>query len=242
MSEAGIETAVSRHSIHVRGLKFRSDGRDLLDIDKLDILTPSPTMILGPNGAGKSLLLRVLHGLIRPTSGTVQAGSGPSRQAMVFQSPVLLRRSVAANINYALKVLRVAPSERAVRQRELLELGGLSERAGQAARTLSGGEQQRLAMVRALSGEPAILFLDEPTSSLDPNASQVLEALIGRVVSKGTKIVMVTHDLGLASRLGKEIVFLDHGKVREQTPAAVFFENPRSDEARAFLSRHLVLQ
>ncbi len=241
MSEACGADRPGDATIRVRGLKFRSGGQDLLEIADLKIDTPAPTMILGPNGAGKSLLLRLMHGLIPPSEGSVRVGSGGTAQAMVFQAPILLRRSVASNIMYALKVQHVARKRREGRLNELLELGGLARRARQPARTLSGGEQQRLAMVRALANEPKVLFLDEPTSSLDPHGSQQLEALIAKVAAGGTKVVMVTHDLGLASRLGEEIVFLHHGQVREQTPEAEFFERPRSQEARSFLSRHLVL-
>lgn len=231
--------------IAVNGLSYGADGQRLLQIEALRIASPGPTVILGPNGAGKSLFLRLLHGLIAPDSGSIRlsgrgGGAGP-RQAMVFQKPVLLRRSVAANVNYALKVQGVLRAGRKDRVRHFLEMGGLLERARQQARTLSGGEQQRLALVRALAGQPEILFMDEPTSSLDPNASLALEELIEKTVANGTKVVMVTHDLGLARRLADDVLFLHQGQLCEQTPAQDFFETPQSAEARAFLARNLVI-
>ncbi len=233
--------------ITVRDLVYKTDGQQLLQIGSLNIANSGPTMILGPNGAGKSLFLRLLHGLIEPTMGVISfngqiASSGHRRaQGMVFQKPVLLRRSVAANINYALKVHRVERAERGQRVLELLHRGNLSGRARQAARTLSGGEQQRLALVRALASEPAVLFLDEPTSSLDPGASLAIEEMIAQTASSGTKIVMITHDLGLAQRLANEILFFHNGKVCEQAMATDFFLGPQSKEAQAFLAGRLLL-
>ena len=234
--------------IVVANLTYEAGGQRLVDVNALEIRTAGPTMILGPNGAGKSLFLRLLHGLIVPTSGEIlfagQAADTSLRrgQAMVFQKPVLLRRSVAANITYALAAHGVPRRARAARVRHLLGQGDLTGRAYQPARTLSGGEQQRLALVRALATEPAILFLDEPTSSLDPAASHDIEELITDAARSGTKIIMVTHDLGLAQRLADEIVFLHLGRVVEQSLAESFFKRPHSAEAQAFLASKLVLK
>jgi len=231
----------------LENLVFRAGGRTLLDVAGLTIGAGGPTLILGPNGAGKSLLLRLMHGLIPPASGEVRYNGcalGTAvrrRQAMVFQRPVLLRRSVAANIDYALKVHGVPRVARRERVAELLRLGDLAERANQPARTLSGGEQQRLAVVRAISTRPHILFMDEPTSSLDPGATQAIESLLRRVADAGTKIVMVTHDVGQARRLAAEIVFVHGGRIVEQTPVARFFDEPASQPARQFLAGGLVL-
>jgi tungstate transport system ATP-binding protein len=234
--------------IRVETLTYVAGGQRLVDVRALEIGVAGPTMILGPNGAGKSLFLRLLHGLIEPTSGKVLfAGHLADKalrrqQAMVFQKPVLLRRSVAANITYALAAHGVPRRGRRALVEHLLRKGNLVERGHQPARTLSGGEQQRLALVRALASDPAILFLDEPTSSLDPAASHDIEALIGQAAHGGTKIIMVTHDLGLAQRLADEIVFLHLGRVVEQRPAEDFFKQPRSAYARAFLASKLLLK
>ena len=238
---------VSVLPLQAENLVFRAGGRTLLDVAGLTIAAGGPTLILGPNGAGKSLLLRLLHGLITPASGQLRYnGRGLDkavrrRQAMVFQRPVLLRRSVAANVDYALKVHGMPRIARRERVAALLAMGDLAARANQPARTLSGGEQQRLAVVRAISTAPDILFMDEPTSSLDPGATQAIESLLRRVAAAGTKIVMVTHDIGQARRLAAEIVFVHGGRIVEQTPVDRFFDEPVSQPARQFLAGGLVL-
>ena len=199
-------------------------------------------VVLGANGAGKSVLLRVLHGLLQPGAGELSWGgerARPREQAMVFQRPVMLRRSALANIEYALAVNGVQGDERASRAREAIERVGLSHLSDRAARVLSGGEQQRLALARAWSLRPRVLFLDEPTASLDPAAAGEVERIIGEIRAAGTAIVMTTHHLGLARRTGGEIVFLDAGRVCEMTPAVLFFERPLSKEAKRFLEAEL---
>ncbi len=233
--------------IVAENLTYLADARKLLDVEYLEITAGGPTVFLGPNGAGKSLFLRLLHGLIQPTSGTIrfrntQLDPASRRgQAMVFQNPVLLRRSVAANIEYALKVHDVKRAKRRGKVQQLLAQSGLSGQGGQSARTLSGGEQQRLAFVRAMAGDPDILFLDEPTSSLDPQASGEIENMITQATNAGTKIVLVTHDLGLARRTSVEIVFLSEGRVCEKTSCENFFQRPSSPEGRTFLARNQAL-
>ena len=161
-----------------RGLTYRIGGSNLVDAIDLDLPSRSLTMVMGPNGAGKSLLLRLMHGLLRPTAGQVTWGGNPlddavrKQQAMVFQRPVLLRRSVAANIRFVLKLRGLANPERVL---EVLEYAGLARQAHQPARLLSGGEQQRLALARALALDPQVLFMDEPTASLDPASTAAIE-------------------------------------------------------------------
>jgi tungstate transport system ATP-binding protein len=201
----------------------------------------SPSIIVGPNGAGKSVLLRLLHGLLAPSTGRVLwAGDAARRQAMVFQRPVLLRRSVLANAVYPLKLAGVAAAEREPRARAALEMVGLAALADRPARRLSGGEQQRLALARAAALSPEVLFLDEPCASLDPTATRAVEEIVGTLAARGTKIVMTTHDLGQARRLAGEVLFLNRGRLREQTPAAAFFNQPATPEAAAFLRGELV--
>ena len=229
------------------GLRFAINGRALVDVEALDIQPGMPTVIMGPNGAGKSLLLRLLHGLIVPSSGSITWAGKPAgetiqhNQAMVFQRPVLLRRSVAANIDYALKVHGITRSERQPRVEAWLEKADLKPLARQPARTLSGGEQQRLSLARALAVEPQILFLDEPTASLDPVSTQAIETLIRDASDRGTKIIMVTHDPGQAKRLAGEVIFIHRGEISEKTPAKTFFKSPSSEQARAFLSGGLLI-
>lgn len=198
----------------------------------------TPTVLLGPNGSGKSTLIRLAMGLLAPTSGRVTWGGRTllgERLAMVFQRPVMLRRTAAANVTYALN--RNDPG----RASELLALVGLTHLANRPARKLSGGEQQRLALARALARNPEILFLDEPTASLDPAATKSVEDVIGAVAASGVKIVMATHDIGQARRLAGDIVFLVRGRLAERADAAQFFNVPATNEAVAFLRGDLVI-
>lgn len=228
--------------LEARGITVRFDGHTALEDVSFALDGAMPTAILGANGAGKSVLLRVLHGLIAPTSGAVTwAGSTerPREQAMVFQRPVLLRRSAIANIEYALAVNGVDGSSRATRARAALERVGLAHLAGRQARVLSGGEQQRLALARAAALEPRVLFLDEPTASLDPSASAEVERTMGEIGRAGAALIFTTHNLGLAKRVAGEILFLHAGRLVERAPAATFFNHPRSPEAAAFLEGEL---
>lgn len=231
----------------VSGLVYAPEGVTLIEIPSLEIGAGAPTVIMGPNGAGKSLLLRLLHGLIQPTGGEITWRGAPAtptlrhRQAMVFQRPVLLRRSVAANIDYVLRIRGLPRRERAERRRDVLAAGNMLAFADRGARGLSGGEQQRLAVLRALATEPDVLFMDEPTSSLDPAATLEIERLVSRAASGGTKIVFVTHDPGQARRLAGDILFLHHGRIAEHSPAPAFFDQPVSEPARAFLEGRLAL-
>ena len=198
------------------------------------------SVILGPNGAGKSLVLRLADGLLAPTAGRVRwLGPGAARaaraRALVFQRPVLLRRSAAANVDYALRLRGLPAQERARRAERVLAATGLEGLAGRPARRLSGGEQQRLALARAWALEPEVLLLDEPASALDPAASRALEEAIRAIRAEGTKIVMTTHDLAQAERMADEVLFLYRGRLLEHAPAAAFFHEPRSAEAKAFL-------
>ena len=223
----------------------KAGAKRLIDGVSLTLAPGALTCVMGPNGAGKSLLLRLVAGLIRPSGGRVGYGGaaepGKNRIAFVFQRPVLLRRSVAANLDHALKTYGVARAERPGRIAEFLALGQLAGLAGRPARVLSGGEQQRLSMVRALAARPALLLLDEPTTSLDPQATAAIEALIRKVAGEGVKVVLVTHDRDQARRLAGEIVFLHHGRIAEQGGAARFFDQPQSPEAQAYLAGRLLL-
>ncbi len=203
------------------------------------------TVVLGANGAGKSVLLRILHGLLSPGHGEIRWNGRPPgpavwrRQAMVFQTPVLLRRSVAANIAFALAARGLLRAERRRRLAAVLEGCGLADLARRPARRLSGGERQRVALARALALEPELLLLDEPTASLDPAATRAIETLLLQAREAGTRIVLVTHDVAQARRLAEEVVFLHAGRVIEQAPAAAFFAAPRSAAARAYIEGRL---
>jgi tungstate transport system ATP-binding protein len=223
-------------------VSFAVDGRAIIDRVSMEIAENLRTVILGPNGAGKSVLLRLCHGLLAPTSGRITwrgPASAGARQAMVFQRPVMLRRSALANIVYGLALAGISRRERELRARDVLEAVGLLAVADRSARVLSGGEQQRLALARAWALGPEVLFLDEPTANLDPGATRDVESLIGQIRASGTKIVMTTHNLGQARRLGDEILFLSQGRLVERTPVEEFFRKPASAEADAFIRGEL---
>ena len=226
------------------GLCFSAGDVEILRDVSLTITAGAPTLLIGANGAGKSVLLRLLHGLLKPSAGrvfwTMPTEHAARRQAMVFQRPVLLRRSVLANTLYPLTLAGVASEERLTRAEEALALVGLADRADDAARKLSVGQQQRLALARAAALQPELLFLDEPSASLDPAATRAVEEIVLTLAQRGTKIVMTTHDLAQARRLAGDVVFLHRGSVLEQAPAEAFFRQPASATARAFLRGELV--
>jgi tungstate transport system ATP-binding protein len=205
----------------------------------------APTVLIGPNGAGKTSLLKLAMGLISPSQGRLTWGgrenAGASHRAFVFQRPVMLRRRAGANLRYALKAANVPRRQREARANELLALVGLRDLAERPARKLSGGEQQRLALARALAKEPQVLFLDEPSASLDPAATKAIEDIIRDVSLRGIKVVMATHDLGEAKRLAGEIVLMHRGRIVEVSPADAFFSAPKTDEARRFVAGELLL-
>jgi tungstate transport system ATP-binding protein len=201
-----------------------------------------PTVLIGPNGSGKTTLIKLAMGLIAPTAGSIrhaQADQAACRQAIVFQKPVMLRRTAAGNVAYALNAAGRAANAAAIVK--LLDRVGLAALADRPARRMSGGEQQRLALARALARDPEVLFLDEPTASLDPAATKAVEDIVEGTAAGGVKIVMSTHDLGQARRLAGDIVFLAKGRLVEHAPAERFFAAPATPEARSFVAGELVI-
>lgn len=227
--------------LRLEGVSYAAGGRTIIEPLDLTLEAGASTIILGANGAGKSVLMRLMHGLLAPCTGRIAwSTDGPRRrQAMVFQRPVMLRRSALANVVYALDAAGVPVGQQSRLAREALEEVGLAHAAGRAARVLSGGEQQRLALARAWALHPEVLFLDEPTANLDPGATREIEAVIKAFDVAGTKIVMSTHSLGQARRLGDEVIFLHQGRVAERAPIEKFFPQPASPEAAAFVKGEL---
>lgn len=217
----------------------------MLDRVTLSIAAGPPTVLIGPNGAGKTTLLRAAMGLVAPARGTVtwqgRPHVPPVRRAIVFQRPTMLRRTTSANIRYALQAARIARGGHDDTIGRLLALVGLGHAADRPARRLSAGEQQRLALARALAREPDVLFLDEPTASLDPASTLAIEDIIRAVSQRGIKVVLSTHDLGEARRLAGEIVLLHRGRIVETSAASDFFESPMTDEARRFVAGELLV-
>jgi tungstate transport system ATP-binding protein len=235
--------------LRILGALIVRDGQTLLAIDDMTLNAGRRTVVLGANGAGKTLFLKLCHGLIAPSAGSVRfaldggrvAGTNGQRKAhaMVFQKPVLLRRSVFANFTHALSMVGHGLLARRRLARAALARYGLAALADRPARVLSGGEQQRLAIARAASLDPELLFLDEPCSALDPTASCQIEDMLRALHVDGVTLVMSTHDLGQARRLADDILFFDRGRLVESGPASAFFGNPKTPEAQAFLESRL---
>jgi tungstate transport system ATP-binding protein len=228
--------------VQLNGVGVRFGGVQALEGINLRVAAGERLALVGANGSGKSTLLRVLHGLVAPARGSVLRDSG-ARQAMVFQRPHMLRLSALNNVALALWI-RGTPWKQA-RERALAALGrvGLGEVALRNARTLSGGQQQRLALARAWSLQPDLLFLDEPTSSLDPHAKRDVEALMAEFAQAGMTLVFASHNLGQVKRLATRVVYLEQGRVLADLPVQDFFNRPllgeTSREAYLFIKGEL---
>jgi tungstate transport system ATP-binding protein len=228
-----------------KALSFAAGGKVLLDNVSFSLPRGGLMALVGPNGSGKSLTLRLCHGLLTPTSGQVSWAipsdmAGWRRHAMVFQKPVMLRRSARANIVHALAAVGMDRRAREMRSNMALERFGMRDFAGLPARLLSGGEQQRLAIARAWAMSPEILFLDEPTSQLDPGATRQIEEMLVTLKTEGVTLVMASHDMGQVRRIADRVLFLNRGRLVEDTPTRIFFDAPSSGDARAFVSGDLV--
>jgi tungstate transport system ATP-binding protein len=200
--------------------------------------------LLGANGSGKTTLLRLLHGLLPPSGGEcerlpLQPEARAPVVAMLFQRPFLLNLSAQRNVRLALALRGVPRGERARRCQVALQRVGLDAFAARPARSLSGGQQQRLALARAWALQPDLLYLDEPTASLDPGAKREIEALVEEVAAAGVTLVMSTHNLGQAKRLASRIGYLEAGRLLVDLPADEFFSAALPREAALFVKGEL---
>lgn len=216
---------------HEKGKAFHSTN--------LEIFAHRTTVILGPNGAGKSILLKICHGLLKPSTGTLKMGQDTLKSAMVFPKPVLLRRTVLQNITYILGLEGIHKSEQNSIAMDALADFSMKSMSDRPARSLSSGEKQRLSLVRALLLKPDILFLDEPTANLDPKATSILEDMIGRSRESNMTIVMASHDLMQARRIAEDIIYIEDGSVIETSNADAFFNSPKSEQAKKFIEGRL---
>ncbi len=228
--------------IRIKNVTLRPGGRIVLDRLDATITTGGITAVIGPNGAGKSVTLRIIDGLLQPDDGTIRFGNRlpqDVRRALVFQRPSLLRASIARNVALALVPWKLSRQAIAHRVGQALVAVGLADRANEAARRLSGGEQQRLALARAWVTEPELLLLDEPTASLDPGATEEIERLIVSMARNGTKVVLVSHNLGQVARLAEDIIVMSNGRAVEHGRAHQILSAPRSAEAQAYIKGEL---
>ncbi len=185
------------------------------------------TVIVGPNGSGKTLLLKLIIGLIKPQSGRISLGEGVKkiRIGYVSQNIIFLRRNVYQNIAYPLQVRGQKKKDVFERVSYLLEKFGFEEKKSLSARNLSVGNKQYLSIIRSVANDPNLLILDEPSSNLDHKYSKKLEDVLKDEKEKGKKIILVTHDIFQAKRLGEEIIFLKNGKIVEQSSKKNFFSS-----------------
>jgi len=204
----------------------------------LDVRRGDFVALVGANGSGKTTLLRTLHGMVRYRGLRELADPGIA-QAMVFQRPFMLRLSVADNLRLALWLARVPRREWPDRAVLALRRVGMIDLGKRPARALSGGQQQRLALARAWAVKPEILFLDEPTASLDPASKKEVEALLAGFAADGMTLVMSTHNLGQAKRLASRVIYLDQGEVHADLPSEDFFGHRGGERAELFLKGEL---
>ena len=204
-----------------------------LDVHRGDFIA-----LVGANGSGKTTLLRLLHGLLAH-EGRRELADATAVQAMVFQKPFMLRLSVWNNLRVALWLAGVPAPQRTARAEQALQRVGLADLRDRPARALSGGQQQRLALARAWGVRPQVLFLDEPTASLDPSGKKEVEAVLAAFAAEGMTLVMSTHNLGQAKRLATRVVYLERGEILMDQPAAQFFDEPMEGPADLFLRGEL---
>ncbi len=207
----------------------------------------SCVVILGPNGAGKSLLIKTLCALQIPDQGQVfWADAAPDKLrrhqvGLMLQKPVLLRRSAESNLLYALR-LKGHDKQTSLRlSRDALEQAGLAHVASVHAARLSGGEQQRLALLRALLLEPDILFLDEATASVDPSSTLAIEQQLAQAKASGVTLVMVSHDIAQARRLADEVILMHQGQIVERAQCATFFQSPTKTLTKRWIAGDLLV-
>ena len=227
--------------VQLKGVDLRYGPVTALHGVDLRIAAGERVALIGANGSGKSTLLRVLHGLLRPSAGSILR-DGSLRQAMVFQRPFALRASALSNV--ALGLWLRGTRWHQAKQDALLALGrvGLAPVALRNARTLSGGQLQRLALARAWGLKPQVLLLDEPTASLDPHAKREVESLMAEFAGSGMTLVFASHNLGQVKRLATRVVYMERGRVLADLPVQAFFEGPlgaTSREAEMFVRGEL---
>ena len=230
--------------LSVKNLAYNKNKSELISNVNLEITGSGSTIILGHNGAGKSLLLKLLHGVIEPTTGSISWNNEApnTRQywrSFLLQKPTFFKRSARYNIEFVLEIAETPKHERPARCDEALKICGMGNLGERDAHSLSGGEQQKLSLARAWVLNPDVLLLDEPTVALDPPFTLSFEEIMQRFKQSHTKVIMTTHDLAQAKRLADEIVFIYNGKVLEQSPANQFFQQPTSEEAKKFISGQL---
>lgn len=218
-----------------------------LEVNKGEIVS-----LIGPSGSGKSTLLRCIHGLEKPDKGKIYMNDEPmdpqnkekyreqrNHMGFVFQHFNLFpHMTVLDNLNLAqTEVLGRSKEDATKKSLELLKRVGLQEKKDSYPNNLSGGQKQRVAIARALCMDPDMMLFDEPTSALDPEMIKEVLEVMKDLGKQGMTMIVVTHEMGFARKVGSRVVFLDHGEIIEDAPSEEFFSNPKSDRAKDFLSK-----
>ena len=210
-------------------------------------------VVIGPSGSGKSTFLRCLNLLEEPTGGEiifegknitdkkVNINKLREKMGMVFQQFNLFpHKTVLENITIApIKVKKMKKSDAEAKAIRLLEKVGLENKKDAYPVQLSGGQKQRIAIARALAMEPDVMLFDEPTSALDPEMVGEVLNVMKNLASEGMTMVVVTHEMGFAKEVGDRIVFMDGGNILESEKPEEFFENPKNERTKEFLSKVL---
>ena len=233
-------------SLKLEGIEKNYRELRALDDVTLKVEGGKVIILLGVNGAGKTTLLRIGAGLEKPDKGTVYFNNAPMtdkdlRQiaTLVFQRTAMFSKSVYDNLAYGLRLRGKTDSEIKEKITEALYEVGLNNFEKRRAKRTSGGEQQRIALARAFLLKPNILLLDEPTANLDPRIAVIIEKSIMKRKSKENIIIIATHNLNQAKRLGDEIVYIHKGKVVEMGSAEELFSNPKNELTRKFINGEL---
>lgn len=229
--------------IEIQNLKKSYQNQTVLNIDHCLISHGKITALVGPNGAGKSTFLSLIAGLIEQDSGTIQYDHCSSipyhHMTLVFQEPYLIHTTVEENIAYPLKIRKKNTLEINERVQQLANELGLIPLLHKKATHLSFGEAQKVALARALSFNPNLLLLDEPSASLDPHTTYDIENMLLKM--KNTTIVFITHNLAQAKRMADEIILLHEGKIIEKNDTATFFDHPFQPQTKKFIEGELLI-
>ena len=239
--------------IEVRNVGKRFGSFRVLSGCSLSVSRGEVVVVCGPSGSGKSTLIKCINGLEPVGEGEIVVDGVPvhdaatdlpklrSRIGMVFQSFDLYPHKTALE-NVALAPIIVLGRVRAEAERSamaLLARVGVADQAGKYPAQLSGGQQQRVAIARALAMDPIAMLFDEPTSALDPEMiNEVLDVMVA-LAKDGMTMIVVTHEMGFARMVADRVVFMDGGQIVEDAPTDAFFDQPRSDRTRLFLSKIL---
>ena len=222
--------------IELKDIIVKSNGRTILNIPHALIPADRITACIGPNGAGKTTLLKLLDGLVKPDSGTVNY-SFKTKTALVLHHTPMIKASAKTNITM------VCDADESIKNADIdrvIEQVGLSELANSPAHKLSAGERQKVCLGRAILQKPNLVLLDEPTANLDPKTTEQVEELIRQFDRQGVEVIFSSHQLAQVQRLAEHIIFIDQGEIKEKGPVGPFFNNPQTPAAKRYLQQELL--